>query len=120
MEVETTILAAQSPGKHLLPELEIYCYLLVLLFLIDQKKYNEVGLNILNFLAMLHFGWKHQFGYIVKALCSFFCQAKSCSSASIVRLKNLNRRTVDVLAARLFFYYSYSYELTGDLAEIRG
>ncbi|KAJ4702183.1 26S proteasome non-ATPase regulatory subunit 3 [Melia azedarach] len=87
MEVETTILAAQSPGKHLLPELEIYCYLLVLLFLIDQKKYNE---------------------------------AKSCSSASIVRLKNLNRRTVDVLAARLFFYYSYSYELTGDLAEIRG
>ncbi|KAL7165851.1 hypothetical protein ACSBR2_036672 [Camellia fascicularis] len=36
------------------------------------------------------------------------------------RLKNLNRRTIDVLAARLNFYYSISYELTGDLAEIRG
>jgi 26S proteasome regulatory subunit N3 len=32
----------------------------------------------------------------------------------------LNRRTVDVIASRLYFYYSYSYELTGDLAEIRG
>ncbi|KAF9601634.1 hypothetical protein IFM89_021100 [Coptis chinensis] len=30
------------------------------------------------------------------------------------------RRIVDVLASRLFFYYSLSYELTGDLAEIRG
>ncbi|GMP64326.1 hypothetical protein CsSME_00025663 [Camellia sinensis var. sinensis] len=46
--------------------------------------------------------------------------AKVCSSASIARLKNLNRRTIDVLAARLYFYYSLSYELTGDLAEIRG
>jgi len=38
----------------------------------------------------------------------------------MVRLKSLNRRTVDVIASRLYFYYSYSYELTGDLAEIRG
>ncbi|KAH9655124.1 26S proteasome non-ATPase regulatory subunit 3 [Citrus sinensis] len=47
-------------------------------------------------------------------------EAKACSSASIARLKNMNRRTVDVLAARLYFYYSLCYELTGDLAEIRG
>lgn len=49
-----------------------------------------------------------------------FWQAKACSSASIARLKILNRRTVDVLAARLYFYYSYSHELTNSLAEIRG
>ncbi|OMO74540.1 hypothetical protein CCACVL1_16626 [Corchorus capsularis] len=87
MEVDTATSASQAPAKHSLPELEIYCYLLVLIFLIDQKKYNE---------------------------------AKACSSASIARLKNLNRRTVDVLAARLYYYYSLCYELTGDLAEIRG
>ncbi|XP_021902636.1 probable 26S proteasome non-ATPase regulatory subunit 3 [Carica papaya] len=87
MEVDTATSASQTLVKHLSPELEIYCYFLVVLFLIDQKKYNE---------------------------------AKACSSASIVRLKNLNRRTVDVIAARLYFYYSYSYELTGDLSEIRG
>ncbi|RVW51031.1 putative 26S proteasome non-ATPase regulatory subunit 3 [Vitis vinifera] len=79
MEVDTATSADQAPVKHLVPELEIYCYLLVLVFLIDQKKYNE---------------------------------AKACSSASIVRLKNLNRRTVDVLASKLYLYYSYSYELT--------
>ncbi|KAI7752915.1 hypothetical protein M8C21_000074, partial [Ambrosia artemisiifolia] len=84
MEVDTALSGATV--KHS-PELEIYCYLLVLIFLIDQKKYNE---------------------------------AKACSSASIVRLKNLNRRTVDVLASRLYFFYSLSYELTGELSEIRG
>ncbi|ONK57650.1 uncharacterized protein A4U43_C09F2670 [Asparagus officinalis] len=47
-------------------------------------------------------------------------EAKACSSASIARLKNINRRTVDILASRLYFYYSYSYELTNNLAEIRG
>lgn len=87
MEVDTATSSLQAPAKHALPELEIFSYLLVLIFLIDQKKYNE---------------------------------AKACSSASIARLKNMNRRTVDVLAARLYFYYSLSYELTGDLAEIRG
>ncbi|KAF2302089.1 hypothetical protein GH714_032515 [Hevea brasiliensis] len=53
-------------------------------------------------------------------LASYLPKAKACSSASVARLKNLNRRTVDVLASRLYFYYSLSYELTGDLAEIRG
>ncbi|XP_010920092.1 probable 26S proteasome non-ATPase regulatory subunit 3 [Elaeis guineensis] len=87
MDVDTATSAVQGPAKYSLLELEIYCYLLVLIFLIDQKSYNE---------------------------------AKACSSASIARLKNMNRRTVDVLASRLYFYYSYSYELTNSLAEIRG
>ncbi|KAK3193671.1 hypothetical protein Dsin_024981 [Dipteronia sinensis] len=87
MEVDTASSIIQAPVKHLLPEIEIFCYLLVLIFLIDKKKYSE---------------------------------AKACSSACIARLKIINRRTVDVLAARLYFYYSLCYELTGDLAEIRG
>ncbi|KAL5856132.1 hypothetical protein ACOSQ3_005966 [Xanthoceras sorbifolium] len=87
MEVDTASSVTQAPVKHSLPEIEIYCYLLVLIFFIDKKRYSE---------------------------------AKACSSASIARLKNINRRTVDVLAARLYFYYSLCYELTGDLAEIRG
>jgi 26S proteasome regulatory subunit N3 len=36
----------------------------------------------------------------------FSLQAKACANASIARLKNLNRRTVDVLASRLYSYYS--------------
>ncbi|GER42348.1 26S proteasome non-ATPase regulatory subunit [Striga asiatica] len=87
MEVDSVTSGTQAPAKHSLPEIEIYCYLLVLIHLIDQKRYNE---------------------------------AKACSSAGIARLRNVNRRTVDVLAARLYFYFSLSYELTGNLAEIRG
>lgn len=42
MEVEIVTSATQAPSKHSLPEIEIYCYLLLLIYLIDQKKYNEV------------------------------------------------------------------------------
>ncbi|WOL16795.1 hypothetical protein Cni_G25583 [Canna indica] len=87
MDLDTAASAVQGPCKHSVPELEIYCYLLVLIFLIDQKRYSE---------------------------------AKACSSASIARVRNMNRRTVDVIAARLYFYYSFSHELTNSLAEIRG
>ncbi|XP_044346196.1 probable 26S proteasome non-ATPase regulatory subunit 3 [Triticum aestivum] len=87
MDVDVAALAAQVSIKHGLPEIKIYCDLLVLIFLIDHKKYDEV---------------------------------KACASASIARLKNLNRRTVDVLASRLYSYYSYVHELTNSLAEIRG
>ncbi|CAL5087083.1 unnamed protein product [Urochloa decumbens] len=87
MDVDTAAPTAQLSIKHGLPEIEIYCYLLVLIFLIDNKKYDE---------------------------------AKTCASTSIARLKSLNRRTVDVLASRLYSYYSYVHELTNTLAEIRG
>ncbi|VAI20585.1 unnamed protein product [Triticum turgidum subsp. durum] len=87
MDVDAAAPAAQVSIKHGLPEIEIYCYLLVLIFLIDHKKYDE---------------------------------AKACANSSIARLKNLNRRTVDVLASRLYSYYSYVHELTNSLAEIRG
>lgn len=41
MEVDTTAASVQTSAKHSIPEIEIYCYLLVLLFLIDQKRYDE-------------------------------------------------------------------------------
>ena len=44
MDVDAAAPATQISIKHGLPEIEIYCYLLVLVFLIDQKKYAEVVL----------------------------------------------------------------------------
>lgn len=89
MEVDSpsTTLHVASPKPSLLPELEVLCYLLVLVFLIDHKQYKE---------------------------------AKACSSVAIGRLKTVNRRTVDVIAARIYFYYSHTYEMTDSLLEIRG
>lgn len=42
MDVDAAAPATQISIKHGLPEIEIYCSLLVLIFLIDQKKYDEV------------------------------------------------------------------------------
>lgn len=53
MEVDTASSGAQAPTKHLLPEIEIYCYVLVLIFLIDNKKYNEVWQLLYLFLFFL-------------------------------------------------------------------
>lgn len=45
--------------------------------------------------------------------------AKECSTAAVQRLQQFNRRTLDSLAARVYFYFSLSHERTGSLAEIR-
>ncbi|GJN04231.1 hypothetical protein PR202_ga21757 [Eleusine coracana subsp. coracana] len=42
MDVDAAAPASQIAIKHGLPEIEIYCYLLVLIFLIDQKKFDEI------------------------------------------------------------------------------
>lgn len=48
-------LATQTPSKHLLPEIEIFCYLILLIFLIDQKKYGEVMYIMHIYLGFFHF-----------------------------------------------------------------
>ncbi|ONM04201.1 26S proteasome non-ATPase regulatory subunit 3 homolog A [Zea mays] len=53
MDVDAVAPATQISIKHGLPEIEIYCYLLALIFLIDQKKYDEVHLEPLIFLMNL-------------------------------------------------------------------
>jgi hypothetical protein len=49
MDVDAAAPATLVAIKHGLPEIEIYCYLLVLIFLVDQKKYDEVHLRQLLF-----------------------------------------------------------------------
>mmetsp|Transcript_49983 Transcript_49983/g.159960 ORF Transcript_49983/g.159960 Transcript_49983/m.159960 type:complete len:486 (+) Transcript_49983:407-1864(+) len=79
---------AGAGGKAgLLPEVEMYAYFLVSIFLIDQKKYP---------------------------------QAKECTTKAIEAMADYNRRTLDVIAARIFFYYSWSHECTDSLEQIRG
>lgn len=46
-------------------------------------------------------------------------QAKEVVTAGIARVAGFNRRTLDGLAARLYFYYSLVHEHTDTLADIR-
>lgn len=45
--------------------------------------------------------------------------ALSLASAAVERLNTLNRRTLDVLGSRIYFYYSWAAEKSGNLAQIR-
>ncbi|KAL4858438.1 putative 26S proteasome non-ATPase regulatory subunit 3 [Chlorella vulgaris] len=78
--------AALSPPAAPLPEVEVYCYLLTIMLLIDGKQYE---------------------------------QAQAVAAAALSHLASFNRRTLDVLAARIYGYLSLAHERTGSLASIR-
>ncbi|KAH9514326.1 26S proteasome non-ATPase regulatory subunit 3 [Bulinus truncatus] len=74
---------AQTP---ILPEIEIYIHLLVLIYLIDSNQYER---------------------------------AVECSELLMKKLVAQNRRAMDMLSAKCYFYYSRSYELTNKLEATR-
>ncbi len=41
------------------------------------------------------------------------------ADSAVARIAQFNRRTLDAIAARIYFYYSLAYEETGELASIR-
>lgn len=47
------------------------------------------------------------------------CQAQALAAAAVERLGDFNRRTLDVIASRIYFYLSLAHERTGTLADIR-
>lgn len=76
----------KSAMQPLLPEVEIYLHLLLLLYLIDNKRFNE---------------------------------AVKCADTLMDKVTSYNRRTLDMLAAKCYFYYSRAYELTKQLDTVR-
>ncbi|KAG5250288.1 26S proteasome non-ATPase regulatory [Salix suchowensis] len=81
--------ATSAPAKRISRELEIYCYFLMLLFLIDQNRYSEA-----------------------KAF-------SSAAVARVKNLSRGACPTAGVLASRVYFYYSNVHEILDELAEIR-
>ncbi|KAI9483090.1 MAG: proteasome regulatory subunit C-terminal-domain-containing protein [Benjaminiella poitrasii] len=69
-----------------LPEVDVYLYLNVLIYLLDKNEL-EKGLEL--------------------------------SNKTVERVNTLNRRTMDQIAARVYFYHARFHELTNKLAEIR-
>ncbi|XP_063242662.1 probable 26S proteasome non-ATPase regulatory subunit 3 [Bacillus rossius redtenbacheri] len=79
--------SSKSSSTPLLPEVDAYINLLVLLKLIDGEKFKE---------------------------------AVECSNALMQKVTVQNRRTLDLMVAKCYFYHSRSYELTNQLEKIRG
>jgi len=86
METDVSVAKTKSGKITRLPESEVYIMLLLLIYLIDNKLY-ENGIQLANKL--------------------------------LNRLVKENRRSLDPLAARCYFYYSRVYELVGQLADVR-
>lgn len=74
MGIDTVSSVSQSTAKHPLPELEIFCYLLFLIFLIDEKKYSEVSL--LSFFPLLWNTLPSSIFLILKAFSFVFFRLK--------------------------------------------
>ena len=91
METDATtnqrIRSGKSSSTPILPEVDVYIHLLVLLRLIDTQKYQE---------------------------------AVQCSDQLMQKIVGTNRRTLDLIAAKCYFYHSRSNELTDQLDKIRG
>lgn len=47
-------------------------------------------------------------------------QAKETASAAVQRVAAFNRRTLDGITSKLYFYFSWTHECTDSLADIRG
>ncbi|PIK33985.1 putative 26S proteasome non-ATPase regulatory subunit 3 isoform X2 [Apostichopus japonicus] len=75
--------SAKAHLQPLLPELDVYFHLLVVIHLIDTK--------------------------IIKI----------CSDLLVAKLDAINRRTMDQLSAKAYFYHSRTYELTDQLDKVR-
>lgn len=78
---------SKASSLPLLPELDVYFHLLLLLYLIDQAKYES---------------------------------AVKCSDLLMAKILSQNRRTLDLLASKSYFYHTRSYELVGKLDSIKG
>jgi len=78
---------AKSAGTPLLPEVDAYLHLLVLLHLIDTGKKDE---------------------------------AVQCSDQLMVKLSGFNRRSLDHVASKCYYYHTVSHEAKGQMAHIRG
>ncbi|CAH1759355.1 3291_t:CDS:10 [Entrophospora sp. SA101] len=71
---------------HIIPEVDLYLHLMMMIYLLDKKDF-EKGIQL--------------------------------SNETLLKIQKLNRRTLDQLSARIYFYYARFYELTGNLREIR-
>lgn len=93
-EVESGMEVDDQPAESkthpdVLPEIDVYLHLLVQIYLLDQKKYE---------------------------------QGAKFSTQLVQKVHSLNRRTLDSLASKIYFYYARFYELlpTPAVASIRG
>lgn len=103
---ENVAVRARS-ARTLQPEVEVYLHLLVLLFLLDSRDKPESG--------AVNGG-----GVDAARREELIEQAVNCSDKLMAKVCTVNRRTLDLLAAKCYFYHARTMELAGRLDTVRG
>jgi hypothetical protein len=132
-------------AKNALPEIEIYAALVVLVYLVDQKRYDQVRGAAppqhqpqRRTPCIVLFSLKLTLNAFVLLLCACAAaapahaapprsgtqrdarsQTKTIATATVQRLAAFNRRSMDLVAARIYFYLSLAHERTGTLSDVR-
>ncbi|KAL3201238.1 hypothetical protein MRX96_012725 [Rhipicephalus microplus] len=86
VQKESRIRSSKTSHLPLLPELDVYIHLLVLVYLLDAQRYEK---------------------------------AVQCSDQLMQKIQAQNRRTLDLLASKCYFYHSRCYELVDRMSDIR-
>jgi 26S proteasome regulatory subunit N3 len=94
-------------ARTLQPEVEVYLHLLVLLFLLDSRDKSEN--------CAVNGG-----GVDASRREELIEQAVNCSDKLMAKVCAVNRRTLDMLAAKCYFYHARTMELAGRLDTVRG
>ena len=114
----------QAADYGVLPEVEAYAFLLVIIAQIDRRHFTEVrAIPLVNQSPAGHFCKMMMYesrGLLLSRPFNLHLQAKETSTAAIQRLGAFNRRTLDGMTSRIYFYHSWAHECTGSLPDIRG
>jgi 26S proteasome regulatory subunit N3 len=97
--------AAVDSVKAPLPETELFLTLLFLIHLYDLKAFDKVRLCV----WIMH----------GKFLIYLFYQGLTLALSAVQSIQSYNRRTLDPIAGRVYFYYAQFHEVLGKSAEIR-
>ena len=100
--------------EPILPEEDIYLTLLVIVYLLDANQIDKVRVCRCRSICMQVCP---PFMPIANTI-PYILQGKALVDNTIIRLGNMNRRTLDQLAARVYFYYARLHEIAGDADEL--
>jgi 26S proteasome regulatory subunit N3 len=105
---------ASSP---LLPEIDSYLHLLVILHLLDAKKHDNAAECSGK---VIHWGFYPAY-LVTLNVSKNACPVLSLAFADALmdKIVSVDRRTLDLLAARCYFYHTRCYELIGRMESVR-
>lgn len=122
MKTDASADAAAAPtaaAKAAQPEAEVYAALLTLLLLVDKQSFDQARLRASPSPRLALQVPRPCIPRPSPTLLLGWTQAKALSKAVVQRLGAFNRRSLDPLAARIYYYFSLAHENTGTLSECR-